>query len=252
MINLKDFIFTADDLITEKEADIIISSYKESNQYNERCFESNTSLLKISSVKMNSLIPGTEAFDIVSRANDDLLRQYHEYLNSLEFIWTDGFFSTISYSHNYRLMRYNVGQSIHDHTDKDHLIYGSATLSLNDDYDGGMFRFFKGKHKVRTKPYQGMVFPAETYFIHGVEHITRGTRWSVNSFLGTEECVIGEHLNEQGKWQQYNKNYWRHDSCVPYINIKQNNVNAFHEEFSSQEEFDDVMMGRKRKPHLES
>ena len=85
-----------------------------------------------------------------------------------------------------------------------------------------------------------------------INHITRGTRWSVNSFLGTEECVIGEHLNEQGKWQQYNKNYWRHDSCVPYINIKQNNVNAFHDEFSSQEEFDDVMMGRKRKPHLES
>ena len=90
-------------------------------------------------------------------------------------------------------------------------IYGSATLSLNDGYEGGLFRFFKGKHKVRTKKRQGMIWPAENYFVHGVEPITKDVRWSVNSFLGTEQCIIEENMNK------YESNFWFHEATIPYI-----------------------------------
>ena len=107
-------------------------------------------------------------------------------------------------------MKYSEGQSIHDHVDKSPFTFGSATLALNDGYEGGLFRFFKGKHKIKTKKRQGMIWPAENYFVHGVAPITKGTRWSVNSFLGMEECVTEDNRNE------YGSNFWYHEASRPY------------------------------------
>ena len=35
-----------------------------------------------------------------------------------------------------------------------------------------------------------MIFPADYFFVHGVAPITEGIRYSVNSFLGTADCVL--------------------------------------------------------------
>ena len=70
----------------------------------------------------------------------------------------------LSHSHNYRLMKYSEGQSIHDHVDKAPSTYGSATLSLNNGYDGGLFRFFKGKHTIKTKKRARYDFSSRTFF----------------------------------------------------------------------------------------
>ena len=55
-----------------------------------------------------------------------------------------------------------------------------------------------------------MIWPAEMYFVHGVSSITEGTRWSVNSFLGVEECVLEDNRNVHGP------NFWFHESTMPY------------------------------------
>ena len=58
-----------------------------------------------------------------------------------------------------------------------------------------------------------MIWPAENYFVHGVAPITKGVRWSVNSFLGLEECVMEHNRNE------YGSNFWYHESTRPYNDI---------------------------------
>ena len=210
MINLKDFIFTVDDLLTDEECDFIIEDFGKNRVYKEHCFESNSTEVRESTVDITSLVPNTEAFDLVHNKTDHLIYEYSQYLKEFDFIWLDGMMGGMSHSHNYRLMKYSEGQSIHDHVDKNLVIFGSATLALNDGYGGGLFRFFKGKHKVRTKKRQGMIFPAENYFVHGVAPVTRGIRWSVNSFLGIEPCVIEDNKNT------YGSDFWFHESTRPY------------------------------------
>ena len=151
MINLKDFIFTVDEILTDEECDFIIEEFSKCKVGKEHCFESNSSELRESTVDIATLVPNTEAFDLVHNKTDRLINEYSQYLKELDFIWLEQMVSNLTYSHNYRLMKYSEGQSIHDHVDKSQHVYGSATLSLNDGYEGGLFRFFKGKHKVRTK-----------------------------------------------------------------------------------------------------
>ncbi len=211
MINLKDFILTVDDLLTDEECDFITGEFGKNGVYKESCFESNSSEVRESTVDITSLVPNTEAFDLVHNATNHLIYEYSQYLEKLDFVWVEGMMSGMTHSHNYRLMKYSESQSIHDHVDKSPVTFGSATLSLNDEYEGGQFRFFKGKHKIRTKKRQGMIFPAENYFVHGVEPITRGIRWSVNSFLGTKQCVIENNIDKYGTDSLF------HAATIPHI-----------------------------------
>ena len=211
MINLKDFIFTVDDLLTDEECDFITREFGKNYIYKEECFESNSSEVRYSTVDITSLVPNTEAFNLVHNATNHVIHEYSQYLKKLGGMWVDGMVSNLAYSHNYRLMKYSEGQSIHDHVDKDLYTFGSATLALNDGYEGGQFRFFKGKHKIRTKKRQGMIWPAENYFVHGVEPITKDVRWSVNSFLGIEQCIAEDNVRYCGSIP------WFHEATKPHI-----------------------------------
>ena len=55
------------------------------------------------------------------------------------------------YPHMYRIMKYETGQWIHPHVDHDPYVYGSCTINLNDEYEGGEFQFWGGKHKVNLE-----------------------------------------------------------------------------------------------------
>ena len=89
----------------------------------------------------------------------------------------------ISQSSNIRIMRYEEGQCITDHTDVGDNIRASCTLNLNEDYEGGEFRFFNGRIKHSFKTGDAMIFPAEPIWIHGTEPVTKGTRYAINCFL---------------------------------------------------------------------
>ena len=89
----------------------------------------------------------------------------------------------ISSTSNIRILKYDTGQCIKDHTDLDATIRASCTLNLNEDYKGGEFRFFNGQIKEVFKTGDAMIFPAEPIWIHGTEPITEGTRYSINCFL---------------------------------------------------------------------
>ena len=89
----------------------------------------------------------------------------------------------ISYTSNIRILKYETGQCIKDHTDDGPSLRASCTLNLNEDYEGGEFRFFNGQIKEVFKTGDAMLFPSEPIWIHGTEQITKGTRYSINCFL---------------------------------------------------------------------
>jgi hypothetical protein len=89
----------------------------------------------------------------------------------------------ISKTSNIRILRYEKGQCIKDHCDVGDRIRASCTLNLNEDYEGGEFRFFNGQIKHSFKTGDAMIFPAEPIWDHGTEPITKGVRYSINCFL---------------------------------------------------------------------
>ena len=95
----------------------------------------------------------------------------------------------INSTHNIRILKYEKGQYIRDHTDVDANIRASCTLNLNEDYEGGEFRFFDGKIKETLKTGDGLFFPAEPIWIHGTEPVTKGIRYSINCFLYSADAV---------------------------------------------------------------
>ena len=86
-------------------------------------------------------------------------------------------------TNNIRIIKYGVGQQIKDHSDVDGNIRGSLTINLNDDYEGGEFRFFGGEIKLSLSAGEAMLFPAEPVWIHGTEPVTKGARYAINCFL---------------------------------------------------------------------
>ena len=92
-------------------------------------------------------------------------------------------------TNNIRILKYDIGQCIKDHSDIDGFTRGSLTINLNDDYEGGEFRFFGGQEKVKLSRGEAMLFPAEPIWIHGTEPITKGVRYSINCFLRMNDEV---------------------------------------------------------------
>ena len=91
--------------------------------------------------------------------------------------------NVISNYSSVRILKYDKGHFIKDHIDLSGLIRASCTLNLNEDYEGGDFRFFDGRVKHSFKTGDAMIFPAEPIWIHGTEPITKGTRYAINCFL---------------------------------------------------------------------
>jgi predicted 2-oxoglutarate/Fe(II)-dependent dioxygenase YbiX len=80
-------------------------------------------------------------------------------------------------------MKYETGASIHPHSDHEPGIYGSISFNLNNDYEGGEFKFFNGNYTVKLDKGDALIFPADFFWVHEVSTVTRGTRYSINSFL---------------------------------------------------------------------
>lgn len=89
----------------------------------------------------------------------------------------------MTHTDNIRIIKYEVGQKIKDHSDVGANIRGSLTINLNDDYEGGEFRFFGGLEKVSLSAGEAMLFPAEPIWIHGTDPVIKGARYTIYLFF---------------------------------------------------------------------
>jgi hypothetical protein len=183
-IELVDLIYRKKNALTKDEAYFLIEEYQrlDNTHQLEHCPHAITGIDTFSSFKRVELTQGTEAFDLVFKANENLINEYLDYLDGFEMFHTL-IRTTMTYSHMYRLLKYEKGAKIHPHTDHSPFIYGSATFNLNDNYTGGDFVFWRGKHRVKLEACEAMIWPADHFWIHEVEEITSGVRYSTNSFL---------------------------------------------------------------------
>ena len=134
------------------------------------------------------------AVDMVSHG----LKNYVEYIRKeICPTFTD---MHISQTDNIRILEYAEGTQIKDHSDMTKQIRGALTINLNEDYEGGDFRFFDGRYKVKLSTGDTMFFPAEPIWIHGTEKITKGTRYAINCFLTLSDNKI-QQMKEKGFYE---------------------------------------------------
>jgi len=155
--------------------------YNEEN-YNQR-IEDNYKCLNLSRLYEIDEIKKTA--DLASFYISTMVLNYVNFLkiNISKFI-TDRYINKTS---NIRILKYSVGEQIIDHLDTHPFNRASCTLNLNEEYEGGEFTFFSGKHIETFKTGDAMIFPAEHIWIHGTKPIISGERYTINCFLNSKD-----------------------------------------------------------------
>ena len=156
------------------------NSYKFNENINDNNYElDNCSFLNVS--KLRDEKDFDEPYNIIVKYLRIVLVNYEIYIrNNFCPTYQNTFMTNTD---NIRIIKYEVGKFIKDHSDVGENIRGSLTINLNDDYEGGEFRFFGGLEKVSLSTGEAMLFPAEPLWIHGTEPVTKGARYTINCFL---------------------------------------------------------------------
>ena len=78
----------------------------------------------------------------------------------------------------------------------------SMVFYLNDDFEGGDFVFPELKVRVRPEPGMMVCFPSNHQYVHGVEPVTRGKRYSIVTWATVKGQPSMDEINTQLS-QQY-------------------------------------------------
>ncbi len=182
--------------LSDEECKTLINYYEtnKKNSFREHCLEAATNIDTWSTFDLITIPCGSKEYKIVAKAIEKMINLFHSYTDKFKMFHTQRKISLL-YSHQIRLMKYSVGSKIHPHSDHEPHIYGSCTFNLNEEYKGGDFAFFRGKKKIKLKKGDALIFPADYYWVHEVNPITEGVRYSVNCFLQDIPQSVKEKLD---------------------------------------------------------
>jgi predicted 2-oxoglutarate/Fe(II)-dependent dioxygenase YbiX len=93
-------------------------------------------------------------------------------------------------------MKYETGAEIHPHSDHAPGTYGSISFNLNDNYEGGEFKFFNGNYTIPLNKGDALIFPADYFWVHEVTKVTKGERYSINSFIRSHPEIFKKIYRE--------------------------------------------------------
>lgn len=222
-IKLADLIFVVKNAITELQCDSLINEYelRSANAVQESCIHAVTNKMTTSTFKRVELIPGTENFSVVHNRTNKIIEEWIHYLDSFKSFHTTALKKSLRFSHIHRLMKYEEGGWIHPHVDWEEMIHASCTISLNNDYEGGEFKFWNGSHTVKLEKGDAMIFPADPFWVHEVTPITKGVRYSTNTFIQSlplnERNTMGSIIwdmgqNENEFFYEQSRTWGKHES----------------------------------------
>jgi len=170
--------------LSNEECDLLINFYESNKKQRvrEQCPHAETGIETQSTFDVIDIPYGTKENQLVSSSIEKMINMWQDHTDEFKMFHKFKRKSML-YSHKLRLMKYEEGAKIHPHTDHDPYVYGSCTFNLNDNYEGGDFVFFRGKKKIKLNKGDALIFPADYFWVHEVEPITKGVRYSTNCFL---------------------------------------------------------------------
>jgi len=167
-----------------------------------------TGIIQQSSGKTVEIKKTSKFYQEINKNIETALQNWLEYLKDKKSYNTYLFPNLLLFPHSIRLIKYEKGLYIHPHTDWDHFTHASVTINLNSNYEGGDFVFFKGQEKIKLDQGDALIFPADPFWVHEVTPVTRGCRYSINTFIrSVPEEYFQEHLHSILKYQSKKDRY---------------------------------------------
>lgn len=184
MFDITKLALKIPNFLSTNECNQLIQEFnnKENESIQETNIDRNTGERIINNYQALTINPDSINFNLIKQKTKKAIDVYLNYLNSTNFFSID-LGGMLRYSHKYRILKYKEGTNINAHSDHRDYTYGSISFNLNDDYEGGEFKFFNGSYTVPLKQGDALIFPADYFWLHEVSTITKGARYSVNSFI---------------------------------------------------------------------
>tara|TARA_B100000131_G_scaffold187686_1_gene180610 strand:- start:869 stop:1522 length:654 start_codon:yes stop_codon:yes gene_type:complete len=192
---LLDLLYIKRNYLSRDQCNVIINEFEASpsRAHREHCPQAFTNTDTYSTYKFKESQMGTDSFSLIHSTIENIINEYHDYLDTFNAFHVERRGSML-HPHKYRIMKYEEGTWIHPHIDHTPGIYGSCTLNLNEEYEGGDFAFWGGRHKVKLGVGDVMIWPADFFWVHEVEEITKGIRYSANTFLCRHPFELPEEV----------------------------------------------------------
>lgn len=219
-IKLKDLIYIVKGALNKNQCESLMKEYdiRSQSAVQESCIHAVTNQMTTSTFKRVELIPNTNNFDLVHDKINSVIEEWIDYLDQFKSFHVSALKQICRFSHMHRLMKYEVDGWIHPHIDWDEMIHASCTISLNSNYEGGEFRFWNGRHIVKLEQGDAMIFPADPFWVHEVTPITKGARYSTNTFIQalplSERESIGQMIWNMGPKLQ--NAHWYKQCLIPF------------------------------------
>tara|TARA_Y100001951_G_C11261179_1_gene252625 strand:- start:408 stop:1058 length:651 start_codon:yes stop_codon:yes gene_type:complete len=203
MFKIQDILLRVPNTLSNQECKLLIDYHKkhEKKVDLEHCPEANTGIDTYSSFKRIVLPRDTKVHTLVHKKTRMMVKKWLDHLKKFKAFHVPLLSQRLNYSHMYRLLKYEVGAKIHPHTDFDDYTYASCTFNLNDKYTGGEFKFWNGQYNVTLKKGEGMIWPADYFWIHEVSPIKTGVRYSTNCFIQSVDLDLSQEINKQAYTQ---------------------------------------------------
>jgi Rps23 Pro-64 3,4-dihydroxylase Tpa1-like proline 4-hydroxylase len=180
MNNLKDYIVTFDEVITDGLCNAIFAEYKNCDDW----IKATTAAGKTDAERRCKTIG--LSFDSIIQKNPQVRKNLDIYLftsvsNVIKQYNEKVLGCNIEQDSGYDLLKYEVGDFYKTHTDsfKDRPRAVSCSFMLNDDYEGGEFAFFNRELVYKLKKGSCIMFPSNFMYPHEIMPVTSGTRYSI-------------------------------------------------------------------------
>jgi hypothetical protein len=198
MFDITKLALKIPNFLTHDECDGLINEFEQRKEKSllEHSLDYKTNKHRTSSFKIIPLNPYTDNFNLIKEKTKIAINSYINYLSQPQYFFTEQLKNNLKFSHNYRIMKYETGAEIHPHSDHDLGTYGSISFNLNEDYKGGEFKFFNGNYTVPLGKGDALIFPADYFWVHEVTPVTKGVRYSINSFIRS----FPENILNQGSF----------------------------------------------------
>lgn len=181
---LENFIQIFDDILPEDECRLILDEYIDSSCWQhattrEGLYQDVRNCMEIpisSDYIINENFHVRKNLDhIIFKGVEKAIKKYTSIFKSFN----------IDVDTGYQLLRYDEGGFYSQHTDsfKEQQRSLSCAIQLNDDYDGGYFSFFDGELSYKLNKGSAILFPSNFMYPHEITPITRGTRYSIITWL---------------------------------------------------------------------
>lgn len=173
---LKDYIMVIKDLVPHELCDHIVNQAPDDSPYWHKATVSRENLIDTTSRNCDTLSLSclNEFKDIDNQlfvVAAEAIQTYHKKFSHVNCDTDTG----------YDLLRYKTGGFYVQHTDsfKQQQRSVTASLMLNDDYEGGEFAFFDRELKYKLNKGDVIMFPSNFMYPHEIMPVTSGTRYAI-------------------------------------------------------------------------